>query len=833
MQATDTLASPATTNYSTTPSAKMLSLRSLSVLATALCASLTSAAPAPQAPPPAGGSGSFWFGAIDHTEDKAAFNSNADYQVFRDVTKMGVDSTGGTDVTARLNEILAEGGRCGGAPTGSPGGCDSSTIEPAILYFPPGTYKVSKPIEMYYYTQMIGDANDPPTILATPDFEGMAVLDADPYFEGANWFTNQNNFFRQVRNFVIDIRQVGGGVSGAGIHWQVAQATSLQNINFLMSESEGTQQQGIFMDNGSGGFMSDLTFNGGRYGAFLGSQQFTSKNMTFNNCKTAIFMNWNWGWVFHGITINGGTTGIDMGNGPDNQTVGSLILSDSKISNAENGVKFSFNKDGSNVPATGNTLFLDNVDMTGTPNAVLDRNNATILQGNQVIKSWGSGHGYNPSGKRGDTYAALKPTIDQGPINGASRPQSLVVDGKLMSRSKPQYADKSVSDFVTAKSSGLKGNGNDDDSEAMQKFLDDAAKNNKIAFFEHGAYIITKTITIPPNTKMVGSIWPLMMASGPAFSDQKKPTPVFRVGKPGDTGSVEISDFMFESKGPAPGAIMIEWNLKSQPGESGMWDAHVRIGGSAGTGLEGPDDIVDGVSLGGCRKNPNDTFVPDGPGSQCEGVFLMFHATQPSSGIYLENTWFWVADHDLDHEQPQQISIYSGRGALFENSGPAWLWGTASEHSVIYNYQFNGVGSLFGGFMQTETPYYQPNPMADQPFDFNTEYDDPLFTICKNGTAADSPPCKDAWGLRVYNSKDILIYGTGMYSFFNNYGQTCVPQQNCQENMIHIQNSRIQLYGASTKAAVNMIVDDNRGSVLDEDNRSNFCATVGYYITDH
>ena len=40
--------------------------------------------------------------------------------------------------------------------------------------------------------------------------------------------------------------------------------------------------------------MTDLTFNGGRFGAFFGSQQFTTRNLTFNNCKTAIYMNWNW-----------------------------------------------------------------------------------------------------------------------------------------------------------------------------------------------------------------------------------------------------------------------------------------------------------------------------------------------------------------------------------------------------------------------------------------------------------------------------------------------------------------------------------------------------------
>ena len=37
-----------------------------------------------------------------------------------------------------------------------------------------------------------------------------------------NWYTNQNNFFRQVRNFVIDLTGLPA-TTGTGIHWQVAQ----------------------------------------------------------------------------------------------------------------------------------------------------------------------------------------------------------------------------------------------------------------------------------------------------------------------------------------------------------------------------------------------------------------------------------------------------------------------------------------------------------------------------------------------------------------------------------------------------------------------------------
>ena len=125
---------------------------------------------------------------------------------------------------------------------------------------------------MYYNTLMFGDALNMPTIKAHPSFFGIGLLDSDVYYPGgASWYANQNNFYRQVRNFILDITAMGLG-GGACIHWQVAQATSLQNIVMNMRQDGGTnnKQQGVFMDNGSGGFMRDLVFNGGGIGFFLG-----------------------------------------------------------------------------------------------------------------------------------------------------------------------------------------------------------------------------------------------------------------------------------------------------------------------------------------------------------------------------------------------------------------------------------------------------------------------------------------------------------------------------------------------------------------------------------
>ena len=52
-------------------------------------------------------------------------------------------------------------------------------------------------------------------------------------------------FFRSVRNFVLDTRQVPADVQVTGIHWQVSQATSLINLRVEMSRQNGTVHRGF------------------------------------------------------------------------------------------------------------------------------------------------------------------------------------------------------------------------------------------------------------------------------------------------------------------------------------------------------------------------------------------------------------------------------------------------------------------------------------------------------------------------------------------------------------------------------------------------------------
>ncbi|KAI0393912.1 glycoside hydrolase family 55 protein [Xylariaceae sp. FL0594] len=745
----------------------------------------------------------YWFANIQR-QGVAAF-AQPGYKVFRDVTKYGAKGDGVTDDTNAINKAIQDGpGRCIEK-------CDSRTTHPAIVYFPSGTYLVSKPIVQTYYTQFVGDIKNMPTIKGAPNFAGIGVIDGNPYnYNGQdpppNWYVNQNNFFRQIRNFIIDMKDMptNSSAASAAIHWQVAQATSLQNIVINMAPaSPDNFQKGLFIENGSGGFMADLTFNGGNIGADIGSQQFTTRNLTFNNCNTAIHMIWDWVWLMQGLTINGGQVGINMTSDSfDEIKVGSLLLLDSKISNVPVGISTLYKP---NSGYTNNTLILDNVDMSeGVPVAVqYARDRSSLLEGNKLIAGWVQGKDYN-SGK-GQAIQRVQSKINKPDALAGS-------DGKMFTRTKPQYEQIPAARFLSVRSGGAVGDGKTDDTAAIQKVLN-SAKDGDVVYFDHGAYIITSTINVPKNVKITGEMWPLLMAAGEKFTDGTKPVPVFEIGKPGDVGSVELSDLVIETKGALPGAILMQWNLAgSENGASGMWDVHFRVGGTAGTQLQSDH----------CSKSPNKTTVVD---DSCKGTFLMLHLTKTASA-YVENCWFWTADHELDLEDHNQINIYNGRGVLIESQQPVWLWGTASEHSVLYNYQISNAKNVFLGMAQTETAYMQGNPDATQGVVVNEGYFDPDFKATCLGS---SHRCARTWGMRVTNSSDVYVLGAGMYSFFDNYGQECLAGESCQDNMISIENSNVQLYGISTKASVNMITVDGQSIAEDKDNRNTFCAAIAKY----
>ncbi|KAF9531446.1 exo-beta-1,3-glucanase [Crepidotus variabilis] len=760
---------------------------------TAFAAALGSTCSSPLGPGRAAPNDPFWLEQIKH-QGKSAFNADPNaYQVFRSVKDFGAVGDGVHDDTEAINKAISSGNRCGGGP------CRSSTVSPAVVYFPRGTYLVSSPIVPYYFTELVGDAKSLPTLLAAPSFSGFAVIDADPYIPGASgaqWWNATNNFHRSVRNFIIDTRRMlADNNQGTGIHWQVAQATSLYNIIFEMSDAVNTAHQGIWMENGSGGFMADLVFNGGKYGIWGGSQQFTVRNVTINNSKTGIFSSWNWGFTYQGVTINNAEIGFDVQTGGltlADQTTGALAIIDVVVTNTPQFIRTS---KGSTTGLAG-SIVLNNIKLNNVTIAVGVLNGDTVLNGGTMtIDSWVQGNVY-----LGTTGSA---GFRQLNIPAPSKPQSLLDHaGRILGKTRPQYAAYSLGEFVSVKDLGAKGDGISDDT-AVLKDIFAKYSGCKIIFFDAGTYVVTDTVTIPAGTQMVGEVWTTLAGKGVNFQDQNNPRVVFQVGDPGSQGVTEISDFVFSTIGPAAGAIVVEWNVRDPQGVqagAGLWDSHIRLGGASGTQLEGDK----------CPQSGAGGF------DSCFSAFMGLHLT-PSSTAYIEGAWVWLSDHDLDIAGENKISLYSGRGILSESKGPVWLIGTGSEHHVLYQYSLVNAANHYLGLIQTESPYFQPSPVAPTPFHVDPRYNDPTASSLS------------AWALHIAKSNDITVFGAGLYSFFDNYSEDqCKTTESCQDQIANIDSasSGIHIYSLSTIRSTYQLSVDGKGVINQAANRNGQASTV-------
>lgn len=209
------------------------------------------------------------------------------------------------------------------------------------------------------------------------------------------------------------------------------------------------------------------------------------------------------------------------------------------------------------------SLVLNNVKLNNVPTAVGVVGGAVVLKGGTTtIESWGQGNvfsGTNPTG-----------TFTQGNIAAANKPSVLLDSaGRVFGKTHPQYRDYAVSQFVSVKDHGAKGDGKTDDTAALRTILDQVCLRSwpfrmdnvkpliysqfaggKIIFFDAGTYIVTSTLTIPAGTRLVGEAWSVIAGSGSKFQDQNNPQVVVKVGEENSQGVVEITDIIFSTVGP-------------------------------------------------------------------------------------------------------------------------------------------------------------------------------------------------------------------------------------------------------------------------------------------
>ncbi|KAK7413340.1 hypothetical protein QQX98_007783 [Neonectria punicea] len=748
----------------------------------------------------------YWMEDIGHF-GRSPYFPDSHYRVFRDVKDYGAVGDGVTDDTAAINAAISAGSRC------APGVCKGSTISPATVYFPSGTYLISSSIIDFYYTQLIGDPNNMPIIKASGSFskESFSLIDANPYlFNGALAWNSTNTFYRQIRNLVIDTTALPPDYRVVGIHWPCSQASAISNCIFKMSSLPGNRHTGLFIEEGSGGLLNDLFFYGGGNATVLGNQQYTARNLWFANADVAIWMTWNWGWTFKSIVFKDCRIGIKMDD--VSHGVGSITIIDSEFQNV--GTAISTTRMSSGSLGSGGSFTMENVHFENV-NAVLMGPNGVDLARNIVTAGndvFVMGHLADPGGLSDKTgYYNIT----------TSRSANLLLNTKYYEKSKPQYEQVSSQYFTSARANGVAGDASRDDTQALNRLFKYTAANGLIAYLDAGIYIVTDTIFIPPNARIVGEAQAsIIMATGPKFQDMRNPRPVVQVGRPGDVGRIEWSDTILSTRGPAAGAVLIEYNLFSPEMPSGMWDVHTRVGGFAGTYLQ----VSECPAIKGSNVvNPN-----------CIAAYMSMHITASAGGLLTENCWLWVADHDLEDQVYHRVAIFAGRGLLIESQrGRIWLSATGSEHHVLYQYQLVNTRDVYIGHVQTEQAYSQPLPPASYPFPPVPLLQDPDFQkTCQNNPVAG---CNMGWGMRVVNSSNVVVYGAGLYSFFNNYDDSCASNKSpeyCQERVLSVEGQAdgTRFLGLSTVGTRFMVQRDGVDWVGAIENNSTFADTLALYM---
>ncbi|KAG7417882.1 Glucan 1,3-beta-glucosidase [Fusarium oxysporum f. sp. rapae] len=356
---------------------------------------------------------------------------------------------------------------------------------------------------------------------------------------------------------------------------------------------------GIYMENGSGGFLSDLYFVGGKFGAYMGNQQFTASGLYFEEAETAIQIHWDWGWIMQNIVVDNCKTGLTIVGGAGGpmstgQGIGSLHLTDLRFHYVTVAVSTSVMADNSTALLLSNSGFY---------------NVNTIVE--DTLKKQGFGRVTSANG----TTAFHNGANLDSPI----RNESLVTSRckQFYTRRRPKYYNLGFSQILDAKAYRAKGDGKTDDTAVLNYLFSAAANMSAIVYVLFSVYIISDTVEILVGLRVIGQVWPQIMATGSKFADALKPRVAVCVGLPGQVGVIEIQNMMMTVRGATAGAIMMEWNVhESGQGSAGLWDTHFRVGGAAGTDLT----VKDCPKLSG-KVNPN--YI---------AASLMLHLTPDSSG---------------------------------------------------------------------------------------------------------------------------------------------------------------------------------------------------------
>ena len=432
--------------------------------------------------------------------------------------------------------------------------------KPAVVYLPAGTYRISDTLILWKWTHLVGNPHDKPTIALTrkaPGFGDPAAKkpaiattngwSVDP--RTRNWAANSsqlggsanNTFYTQIHH--VGVRIERGNPGAVGILWRVAQATSLRDVAI----DAGDGAIGLDVGGGTdyaafdhppsqpgGGVIADVAIVGGATGLRCWGSQWLFRSLRIRGQReVGVHVRDCWNFDFIDLEV----ADVPLGMRVERAMV--IVLLDSRFRRIRGGQA---------IATDGSRCYLERVAFDRVAKA-LDDDIAGDRRGLVRVGAWFRGRGI----------------ADSVPLDaGTTTPARFTA---LPLRPRPSLDDASI---VNALDRGAVGDGETDDTEALQKAID----SHRTVFLPFGRYLVSGTLRLRADTRLIGEgLAEIRLADGaPGFGDGRRLKPVVLTPDDAD-GTTTLADLRVTAGEGNPGAVMVDWRVGAR---SGMWDVHIQ-----------------------------------------------------------------------------------------------------------------------------------------------------------------------------------------------------------------------------------------------------------------
>jgi sugar lactone lactonase YvrE len=500
-----------------------------------------------------------------------------------------------------------------------------------IVFLPSGTYRISRTLIVPAGVRVYGVGMTRPIILLganTPGFQqGVSTMIV---FAGGDQYrvgqvpvpvptivprnkevrdANSGTFYSSMSN--VDIEIASGNPAAAGVRFRMAQHAFLSHMDFRL----GSAFAGVYQ---AGNVMENVHFQGGRYGIVTEKTspawQFTLIDSSFDGQSDAAIREHEVDLTLVNVAIRNTPVGIEIDRGYSDSLWGKDVRFEN-VSKA--GVVISNEKNVFTQIGFENALALN------SPVFARFRDSGKTVDGKgKAYKVASFSHGL-----------AIPDLGQMGDYRTEADIQSL---SAMPSARAPAIRDlPAMADWVNVRTSGAVGDGQADDTAAIQKAID----TNRILYFPVGFYKVTNPLRLRPDSVLIGlhpAITQLYIPdSNPAHAGLGSVLPILESPKGGDNILSGLGLFTGRIN---PRASALLW----RSGETSLVE-DVKIMGGGGT------PTADGKMLGALRVNTGDPvtdgrldaqypsiWVTDGGGGTFANVWSPNSFAQ--SGLHVTNT---------------------------------------------------------------------------------------------------------------------------------------------------------------------------------------------------